>query len=369
MSFFGGPIGSAIISAVAPAVVGGIMGGSGARQQNAATNQMNAANNQAYTDARPYLMRVMEDGEAALDNVLAQGNYTGPTYAGLNPASQQGVDNSIAAGRTGYADAGNFMNLGRGFGGNAVDLYNRAGQSQLAGANAYAADPANYMDMLNAATFDDRRNLNENTLTNINQGASASGNANSSRAGIASAVAERGFLDRRANTAVNIQDALRQRYMADQQNTLSNLTSANNNLSQLYGTGFTQGNLSANQMTQAGGVLQRDQQNQYDDQRSRFEEARDFETDQLTKFNQGILNGAQRTPSGYQSVNADPVTAAAGGAMAGYGLGSSIGNPMGQAVVGNPFSNAYHALTNPTFGSASQMNPYYGAVGFARGGR
>ena len=359
-----------IISAAAPAIVGGILGGGGARQQNAATNQMNAANNQAYTDSRPYLLRVMQDGEAALDDVLAQGNYTGPTYAGLNPASQQGVDNSIAAGRTGYADAGNFMNLGRGFGANAVDLYNRAGQSQLDAANAYAADPANYSALLDAATFDDRRNLNENTLTNLNQGASMSGNANSSRAGVASAVAERGYQDRRANTAVNIQDALRQRFMADQQNTLSNLTSANNNLSQLYGTGFTQGNLSANNMTQAGGVLQRDQQNQYDDQRNRFEEARDFETDQLNKFNQGILNGASRTPAGYQAARADPVMGAVGGAMSGLGLGNEIGQAMmGQAVVGNPFSNAYQALTNPTFGSVSQMNPYYGAVGFARGGR
>lgn len=369
MSFFAGPIGSALISAAVPAVVGGIMGNSGARQQNSATNQMNAANNQAYIDARPYLLRVMEDGEAALDNVLAQGNYTGPTYAGLNPATQEGLDNTIASGRTGYADAGNFMNLGRGFGANAVDLFNRASQSQLDTANAYAADPANYMDMLNAATFDDRRNLNENTLTNINQGASMSGNANSSRAGIASAVAERGFLDRRANTAVNIQDALRQRSMADQQNTLSNMTGANNNLSQLYGTGFTQGGMSANQMTQAGGALQRDQQNQYNNQRNRFEEARDFEMDQLERFNQGILSGVQRSPAGYSAVNADPTMGALGGAMAGAGIGGSLGNPMGEAIVGNPFSNAYHAITNPTFGSASKLNPYYGAVGFARGGR
>ena len=209
------------------------------------------------------------------------------------------------------------------------------------------ATRANYSGLVDSAMRDSRRNLNENTLRGIDINASASGNANSSRAGVADAVAARGFADREADVTAGIQDRLLGRSMDAQQGRLDNMTNANANLGNLYSSGFNQGTTSNEQMLNAGGILQKDLQNQYTDDRSNFEGNRDFAMNQYTNFNAGILNNAPQTAGNVTPNFIDPTMAGFGGAMAGAGIGGKVANyfsnrqqPMGgySYGAGNPGS-------------------------------
>ena len=120
----------------------------------------------------------------------------------MDPMAMQGYRNLGAAGGMASADAPGFMNLGRGFAQNYADLYSRAGQDMLANGIQYATDPRNYRGLVDAA-MRDRRNLEENTLRGIDIASSGSGNTNSSRAGVADAIAARGFADCEADVTLN----------------------------------------------------------------------------------------------------------------------------------------------------------------------
>jgi hypothetical protein len=175
---------------------------------------------------------------------------------------------------------------------------------------------------------DDRRNLQENTLTGIDMAASGSGNTNSSRAGIATAVANRGYDDRRADMASNIQNSLIDRSLntqnqafADQQNALSGAMGANNAISNAYGVGLNTMGQGSNFGMNAGNSLQGYNQAQLNDMRQRFEDQRDFEMQQRTMYNAGILG---RAPNSSQKVVANmhnPMMAGISGAIGGYGKG------------------------------------------------
>jgi hypothetical protein len=140
---------------------------------------------------------------------LFQGSpaYQGALYSPSNPLQQGGAWQlaNFAAGQggdlTGAAAGGSMSNLGAGagFGGNAQSIYGRAQtdptQGIISSAGSMAANP--YMDgMIDAASRDIRRNLYENELTGLNNEATATGNANSSRAGAVEGVLRRGAEDR-----------------------------------------------------------------------------------------------------------------------------------------------------------------------------
>ena len=84
--------------------------------------------------------------------------------------------------------------------------------------------------LLAAAMRDPFRQLTEQTLPGIDRSASATGNTNSSRAGVSEALANRAFADRSADMGASIQDRLIDRSMKAQQAQLSNMTAANKNL-------------------------------------------------------------------------------------------------------------------------------------------
>ena len=92
----------------------------------------------------------------------------------------------------------------------------------------------------------DYRNLMENQLPQTGLSASATGNTNSSRRGTREAILERGFQDRLSDTTANIQNQLVDQSLTAQQNQLSNMTAANQNLGALYNQGLA--NAGANQM-------------------------------------------------------------------------------------------------------------------------
>lgn len=309
---------------IASAVVGGYMSQQAAKKQAAATAAANAASNQGYTDAKPYITDVYKRGKAALNDILDTGYYQGDTYAALNDTQMQGYNNQVDFNNTGFADANQMLNVGRGYSDNYQDLYNQAQRGFLNNAMAYGTDAANINPIADAALRDARRNLNENTLRGIDMNASLTGNTNSSRSGVADAIASRGFADREADVRAQISNDLIDRSLAEQQNQYANMVNANQNLAGVYNTGFSQGNISAGNIATAGGALQRDEQNILNQDRASFEGNRDFAMEQLNNYNTGILGQSPRTSGSYQADYVDPNMAALGGAMAGYGFGGQF---------------------------------------------
>jgi hypothetical protein len=319
---------------IAGAVLGGGMSYLSSKQDRKNQAAQNDALMAGFNQYKPYVDNNLKGSEGALNNVLDTGAYQGQTYAGPN-AFQTGTANSMGNFGMGMMNSGNaMMGNNAGFGNNANNMYgqyqgmvnNAQQQDRLGNAIDYAN--ANTGSLLDTAMRDDRRNLQENTLTGIDMAASGSGNTNSSRAGIATAVANRGYDDRRADMASNIQNSLIDRSLntqnqafADQQNALSGAMGANSAISNAYGVGLNTMGQGANFGMNAGNSLQGYDQAQLNDMRKRFEDQRDFEMQQRTMYNAGILG---RAPDSSQNVKANmhnPMMAGISGAMGGYGKG------------------------------------------------
>ena len=128
-------------------------------------------------------------------------------------------------------------------------------------ASQYAMDNMN--PIVDAMLRDDKRTLTEQTIPGINKAASGSGNVNSSRAGVADALANRAFDDRKADVSTDVFNSLRDSNLA-QQNTQFNqgmtgtVNMANNmsNTGGFYGdamnTYVNQGNMTGNMGTAYG---------------------------------------------------------------------------------------------------------------------
>lgn len=319
---------------IAGAVLGGGMSYLSSKQDRKNQAAQNDALMAGFNQYKPYVDNNLKGSEGALNNVLDTGAYTGDTYAGPN-AFQTGTANAMGNFGMGMMNSGNaMMGNNAGFGTNANNMYgqyqgmvnNAQQQDRLGNAINYANQ--NTGSLLDTAMRDDRRNLQENTLTGIDMAASGSGNTNSSRAGIATAVANRGYDDRRADMASNIQNSLIDRSLntqnqafADQQNALSGAMGANSAISNAYGVGLNTMGQGANFGMNAGNSLQGYNQAQLNDMRQRFEDQRDFEMQQRTMYNAGILG---RAPDSSQNVKANmhnPMMAGISGAMGGFGKG------------------------------------------------
>ena len=320
-----------IISAVAPTVIGGIMGNKAAKEDRKNMKAMNDANMAGFNQYKPYVDQALSGGEGAFNDALNTGYYQGPTYAGPNATQLGAIGNSANASNAIYNSGMGMMNTGAGFGNNANSLYNAAVgnagnignyqgtfdkniQDQRNLANAYTglagniadagaqygnyrnqfdqlgndlrgyegqfgglsgqqqgltdrftgmADQAantdrlgNAMDyatansgsLIDAAMRDSTRQLQEQTLPGINTAASGSGNVNSSRAGVADAIAQRSYDDRRADVGAQITDRLMDRSLTQQAQQFADQSGALTNAgSSISNTG--------NQMTNASNSL------------------------------------------------------------------------------------------------------------------
>ena len=304
-----------------------------ANKQSKAADAANAANMASFNQYKPYVDNNLKGSEGALNNVLGTGAYQGQTYAGPN-AFQTGTANTMGNFGMNMMNSGNaMMGNSAGFGNNANNMYgqyqgmvnNAQQQDRLGNAINYANQ--NTGSLLDTAMRDDRRNLQENTLTGIDMAASGSGNTNSSRAGIATAVANRGYDDRRADMASNIQNSLIDRSLntqnqafADQQNALSGAMSANTGISNAYTMGMNTMGQGANFGMNAGNSLQGYDQAQLNDMQKRYEAMRDFELEQRKNYQAGILGKAPQTNNVYAANTVDPMGAAISGGMAGFGF-------------------------------------------------
>jgi hypothetical protein len=329
----------------------------GANKQAKAMDRANEANMASFNQYKPYVDANLDGSQAALGGVLDTGVYTGDTYAGPN-AFQTGTANSMGNIGGNMIAAGNtMMDQNNQFGSNANNLYSQfqglsedAKRDRLATAMDYAAN--NGSSLVDAAMRDDRRNLQENTLTGINLNASGTGNMNSSRAGVADAVAQRAYDDRRADVAAGIQDRLIDRSLAqqsqqfiDQGSALNSAGNANQQVMSAYNTGMNTLGEGANFGMNAGNALQGYDQARLNDDRQRFEDARDFELQQRMNYQSGILGRAPSTNNTAQVNRVDPMQGALGGAMQGFGFQQKYGDQISSAI-GNS------KIFNPLFGGS-----------------
>ena len=316
-------------------IIGGALGAFGAhkaaKSQKKAQEAQLKAQMEGYNFSKPYIKRSYDRAEDALNSSLEKGAYKGQTYADQNPYFSAGNHYMGGMGAMGAQGAFDINQAGKGFANNYNDLYNQTQGDRIQNAQDYAI--ANSGGLVNAAMRDDKRNLEENTLTGINMGASGSGNMNSSRAGIAEAVANRGFDDRKADMTASINDRLMDRSMNAQNQQFQDAMMANQGVSNSYFGGIGAMRDMGRFMTGAGNNLMGYQQGYLDDQRGRFEDDRDFALNQNMKYQSGILgNAVYNSAQNPQGVTASPGAAAIGGAMSGVGWGAKLGGMFGNST-------------------------------------
>ncbi|OWK31785.1 hypothetical protein [Sphingomonas mucosissima] len=163
----------------------------------------------------PYLSEAFTSAKDIYNSSKSSPYYQGETYAGMSPAAKAALDKLKAyASGQGLDTAAALGNLGSqmsAYGakaGSTLDQFAKmAGQdptqANITAATAYANNPA-LQGMIDANARDVTRNLSEDILPGIDRAASATGNINSSRAGVASGIAQRGAADRIADISATL---------------------------------------------------------------------------------------------------------------------------------------------------------------------
>lgn len=308
--------------ALAGAVIGGVMGNKSAKADRRAQAESDRLNNMGYTDAQPYITGAYKMGQDALNDQLAAGYYGGPTFAGMNNMQTTGANNMYNMGQNAYGAASNLMGATGNFGTNYASLYNRANQDNFGAANDYAM--ANADPLVNAQMRGVNRQLNEVALPGLNNSASSSGNMRNSRAGIAEAMLRRSAGETEADIRANTMRDMRNEYLGQTNTDFGNMMNANAGMANANQVGFNMGNTASNNMMNAGGMFQTNQQNQYNDDRNRFEGNRDFATGKIGGFMSGIMGRAPTTPAPRNPNYHNPMMGALSGAQAGFGMGGQI---------------------------------------------
>lgn len=266
----------------------------------------------AFNIAKPFYQQGLGNLGQLASQINQNPAYSGQRVAGLNPFQTSGANTlgGFAGNTSGYAQ--NFMgsgmsNLGMssGVGQNYQNIYNQAGidptQMILGQANQYAANP--YVDgLIDSANRDVYRGLTEQQLPSLARGLTGSGNLNSTRGGVESAIMQRGAADRMADTSSNIRSQFFGQGLNMAQNQynqgLSNMMNANQGLMSagqfgagLLGAGqdYAQNNFGQSQM--AGGLYQAQNQAELDAQKSYFDES----LANRMGVNSGLVNSAAQT--------------------------------------------------------------------------
>lgn len=165
---------------------------------------------------KPYLDGAFSGAQSAYDAAKGTPYYQGDTYAGMTPEQKATYEKlSAFAGGQGFDMGSQISALGSKMVTQAGDkaMTNLDRFTAMAGEDATAANIAaaqKYADnpwvqgMIDANARDVTRNLYENEIPGIDRAASGSGNINSSRAGVASGIAQRGAGDRIGDISAQI---------------------------------------------------------------------------------------------------------------------------------------------------------------------
>lgn len=186
--------------------MGGLTSSSRDTVQNSQQNTQNSGSNSAQTNPWSVQAPFLQQGFNAASNAYGNTQVTPEQLSAFAQMLQTGTNQAVP---NSSAQAGGALTTS---GANATGqgLYGLAGynptntpQAALAAANQYANNPQ-LQGMIDSATMDARRAVNEGALPQIERNAQASGNVNSNRTGIAQGIVNRGLADTVANTSANI---------------------------------------------------------------------------------------------------------------------------------------------------------------------
>lgn len=204
---------------------------------------------------QPYLLESFKEAQNTYNETKDKTGYTGDFVAGYSPKDMAGI-NSIRdwSNTTGQTAVNDQMKFGTDlFSQGATgmgevdqglkDFTNKDWTAQhIQDAGQYANNP--FMQaMIDASTADAKRTFSEETMRGIDQNAAATGNMNSTRAGIAAGVAQRGLSDFVGNTSATMRgDAWNnglKMSQADQQSLLAGLMGRGDLAGNMVGAGQT----------------------------------------------------------------------------------------------------------------------------------
>lgn len=372
------------------AITGAMGGGAAGKFDREQIEEMNRLNNQYFEYLYPKFTKNIDRVEGDFDKMYDTGAYTGDMYAPVTDRMKSVNEQMYNFGQDQFTTGNRLMDENAGFGqnnrdlyGNFTDLANRgtamfdANQAAdpMADASAYAE--ANMSPIVQAMMRDDRRTLEEQTLPSINMNASASGNANSSRAGMADAIAQRAFDDRRADVSTDVFNSLRDAKLAEDAakfgrgldaissagSQFGNAGLANNAIKDAYTTGSNAASTGLNTSFGAAGNEQMFSQEQMDADKALFDYNTGYNYN-LGKDFGNFLSGSRMPVNANYALNpVNPYTAALGGGTAGLGFGNSFGGGGGYSDFGY---NLSHDLGNmgvfdPFFGGSPGLNINWGA--------
>lgn len=324
------------------AVAGGLLANKGAKADRAAQERMNEQNNQYINAAMPFIKDNMQSVSDTYKNMLETGPYQGSFYAGPNDMQTTANTALYNMGTANMGTGQNLMNQAGGFANNANTLFGQYSgmfnrPDMMSQATDYAMDNMN--PIVQAMMRDSTRQLNEQTLPGINKMASGSGNANSSRAGVADALANRAYDDRMADVRSDVFNSLRNASL-NQSNTqfnqsmnaLSGANAANNTLGNAFTTGTNLATAGGNMALGAGANQQGYDQAALDADRAQFDYLNNYDYN-LGKDYMGFLTGNQ-IKGNYEANKVNPMMETLAGAKAGFGFGGQYGPQIGNFIGG-----------------------------------
>jgi hypothetical protein len=343
---------------VGAAAVGAV--GSNMAANTAADGQKSAAEaaNSPWSAAQPYVAYGFDPAKSALDQGLAQGNYTGELTAGLHQYQTQGADGAAAwangnganSANTFYNTGTTLSNQGAAFTGNAGNLYNTANQNSGNNAQSFAnfgnqlATGSLAQSQIDAANQSVQRSLNQSQLPTLMSAAAGNGQTDSTRTGVSAGLLQSQAQQNMLANATAIQSNLfnqgsqmaQSQYNTQQQQALA----ANQQLGQGYTLGNTalqNANTTAgsnyNMLEGAGGVYQNQQQNVDNANYSQFYQNQTNALNLIGNYENVIGGkwGGQAVSSVGPSAAAASLQGAVGGATSAYGLYNQYQNLYGNS--------------------------------------
>lgn len=255
-------------------------------------SQTSETKTEPWGPAQPYLKDLLSAGSDIYQQRLDAGPYSGSTYVGYNPTQMSAIQQMLQLGTEpgqrlaadAYGMAHSNAVEGANFGSNAAGIYAQAmgdpTQANITAAGQYANNP--HLDgVIDAASRDVTRNLNETQLPTLNRNAVARGNTNSSRTGVAEGILMRGAQDRIGDISSSIRAAAYDKGLGlAESSRISNLGAAlkaNDSVGKAGAIGLDAGNraydyaaTNVNNTLKAGSMYQQDEAARKADEVSRY---------------------------------------------------------------------------------------------------
>lgn len=223
-------------------LLGGLFGG----------KKTSTANQEPWKPQADQLKNAFGEAQGIYNSKKGSSWYNGDLYAHIDPMTGKALTNvgdyvnGTGQQRSDMLGSSAMGGLGQqdNYYGAIGDLASRAGTdptgANIRSAGAYADNP--YLSgQIDAASRDVTRNLDESVLPSIDRAATGTGNINSSRAGVASGIAQRGAADRIGDISSNMRGQAYDRGLAMAENGRQANLDASGRAAGMYGQAYGQG--------------------------------------------------------------------------------------------------------------------------------